>query len=75
MLTCFNWYLPIAPSSSLPLTSRGWVEGIFQPNSSWWVKKSLTQANSSQEFNPTTWIGLGWVESMGWIVFIYYYCY
>ena len=61
---------------------RVWLRGV---HGSGWVRLreffypthhgALKKSNPLEEFNPTkpTWIGLGWVEPMGWTVFIFYF--
>ena len=50
----------------------GWVEEIFRPNPSWWVKKNPTQPNPSQGFNPThiDRVGSGWTHGLNIFYFI-----
>ena len=47
-----------------------WVEGIFLPNSPWWVKKNSTQSDLSHKSNPIHMGRVDRVESMGLTNFI-----
>ena len=47
-----------------------WVEGIFLPNSPWWVKKNSTQSDLSHKSNPIHMGRVGRVEPMGLTNFI-----